>query len=162
MAEKTLKTAAQYAEAIVRELEAREMTISFAESCTGGLLAATIVGVSGASHVFRESYVTYCDESKRDLLCVPQKALDRYTAVSKEVACQMAFGAMHNAKSDVAVSVTGYADGEDAGHVFVAVTLRIKNVTRCLAKELHLTGDRNQVRKKTVRRALKLLWNHLG
>ena len=160
-----MRTAKQLAQAIVERLCEQGKTVTFAESCTGGLTAATLVSVSGASNVFREGYLTYCDESKRDLLGVSQESLTAHTAVSESVALEMADGARVKAKADYAISVTGYADGEvdQAGHVFVGFA-GWDEADRDLSYEvleLRLTGDRNTVRKKAVYRALKFLWERL-
>lgn len=164
MAEKGMRTAHQFAEAIVRKLEEQGNTVTFAESCTGGLVAATLVGVSGASHVFREGYLTYCDESKRDLLGVSQKTLDACTAVSHETAYEMAWGALRRSGADYAIAVTGYADGEEefGGHRVIVACASKTRKDRVSCCERWYTGDRNTVRRKAAFQALKLLWEAIN
>ena len=108
-------------------LKARGETVSFAESCTGGLLAARLVGVPGASNVLEESHVTYSDAAKTRVLGVKPETLVAHTAVSAECAREMAEGARRISGADWAVSTTGYAgpdggaDGTPVGTVFIAV-----------------------------------------
>ena len=82
--------------------------ISFAESCTGGLLAATMINVEGASDVIGESYVTYSNEAKTKLLGVNPDTIVKYDVVSREVANEMAFGLYQRTHAEVCISVTGY------------------------------------------------------
>lgn len=94
---------------LLQKLTADGKTITFAESCTGGLLAAGFTAAPGASAALKQSYVTYCDEAKAELLGVSPAALAAYTAVSAPVAAQMAQGARRRAGADLAISVTGLA-----------------------------------------------------
>lgn len=90
-------------------LEAKNMTLVTAESCTGGLIAATMTHKSGASKVFDRGFITYSNQSKIDLLNVNELLLEQHGAVSAEVAQTMAQGALNNSQADLAVSVTGIA-----------------------------------------------------
>lgn len=163
MASEYMRTAGEFAEAIVRRLEREGQTVTFAESCTGGMVASTLVGVPGASHVFRESYVTYCDEAKHRLLGVSEETLAAHTAVSFKAAEEMAKGAAGRADADYAVAVTGYADGDEAhaGLVYIACAFRPQDGGLTLTREFHLTGDRNGVRRKAAYRAMKFLWEYI-
>ena len=96
-------------EELVRLLAKKQMTITTAESCTGGLIAGTIVNVAGASDVLNEGYVTYSNEAKQRLVHVKAETLERFGAVSEETAREMAAGAAKAAGSDVAISATGIA-----------------------------------------------------
>lgn len=96
-------------EALVHYLKARGLTLSLAESCTGGMCAARIVDVSGASDVFIGSAVCYANSAKTAILGVNKKTLERYGAVSKYTASEMAKGARGVFSSDIAISVTGIA-----------------------------------------------------
>lgn len=96
-------------EKLVRLLAKKQMTITTAESCTGGLIAGTIVNVAGASDVLNEGYVTYSNEAKQRLVHVKAETLERFGAVSEETAREMAAGAAKAAGSDVAISATGIA-----------------------------------------------------
>ena len=100
--------------AIIDLLESNKMTLSTVESCTGGLIASSIVSVSGASEVFKCGLVTYSNKSKRKLAGVKKGTLDKHGAVSAQVATEMAKGGAAATKSDVCISVTGIA-GPDGG-----------------------------------------------
>ena len=113
-------------EKVVKQLNTKHMLLTTAESCTGGMVASSIVNVSGASNVFHQGYITYCDEAKNSILNVPAEILDEYKAVSPQVACKMALGALSIAAADIAVSVTGVAgpsteDGKPVGLVYIGV-----------------------------------------
>lgn len=92
-----------------RLLREKGLTVSTAESCTGGMLAHTITNMPGSSDYFKSGFVTYTDEMKHRLLGVPKEVLDRYTAVSKETAYHMVEGLVERTGSDLGVSVTGIA-----------------------------------------------------
>ncbi|MCU0885516.1 MAG: CinA family protein [Beijerinckiaceae bacterium] len=96
----------------VRVLEAcrrHKSMLATAESCTGGMVAAALTGIAGSSDVVERGFVTYSNEAKCELLGVPAALIDRYGAVSAEVAAAMAEGALRHARAFVAVSVTGIA-----------------------------------------------------
>ncbi|MDY6314282.1 MAG: nicotinamide-nucleotide amidohydrolase family protein, partial [Clostridia bacterium] len=96
-------------EELVKVLTDKKMTVSTAESCTGGLISKLITDVSGSSEVFRYGFVTYANEAKINILGVWDEALSQYGAVSEPVAVLMSCGARRVSKSDIAVSVTGIA-----------------------------------------------------
>src|SRR5436190_12333513 len=87
----------------------RGVKLVLAESCTGGLLAAALTAIGGSSDVVERGFVTYSNESKRELLGVPGPDLDEYGAVSERVARQMAEGALERSHADLSVSITGIA-----------------------------------------------------
>lgn len=95
--------------AAVNNLAAAGLTVATAESCTGGLIAAAITGVPGASAVFRYGWVTYCNEAKERELGVPPALIEEHTVVSEPVVAAMALGAMRQAGADLAVAVSGNA-----------------------------------------------------
>jgi nicotinamide-nucleotide amidase len=101
---------------IVRLLKQREMTLATAESCTGGLISSRITDVPGASEVFTQGFVTYANEAKISMLGVSAEDLNAHGAVSEQIACQMAAGALHASGASIAVAVTGIA-GPDGGTV---------------------------------------------
>ncbi len=104
-------------EVVVRLLKEKKLTITAAESCTGGMFAAAITDVPGASEVLSSSYVTYSNESKIKELGVPAEVIERYGVVSKETAEAMAAGVKERSGADIAISVTGFAGPEfDPGH----------------------------------------------
>lgn len=112
------------AEVVVHKLQRRGLSLSSAESATGGLFATSITDVAGASQIFARGYVTYDEEAKISILGVDPSTINQYTVVSSEVAKEMAHGAMIQAGSDIAISVTGFAgptadDGRLPGTAFI-------------------------------------------
>ena len=94
---------------IVNLLAEKGLKVSTAESCTGGLLAGTIVNVPGASNVFGAGFITYSNDAKRKYLGVGKKTLKKYGAVSRECAKEMAKGVAKEAKADIGIATTGIA-----------------------------------------------------
>lgn len=118
----TLPAAAQQAVIdLLRTTCDRGLTLSTAESCTGGLVASLITDVPGLSHAFERGFVVYTERAKTEILGVPAALIDRHGAVSRAVALAMAEGGLDNSAADVCLSVTGYAgpsgDGGEAGLV---------------------------------------------
>lgn len=144
---------------VVNLLEKNELTISTAESCTGGLLAGRIINVPGVSDVYKEGFITYTNKAKRKTLGVNKATLKKYGAVSAQTAREMALGAALEADSDVSVSVTGIAgpdggtDEKPVGLVYIGVC--VKNKVH--VEEFRFSGDRANVREQTVISALGLL-----
>ena len=145
--------------AVADLLIANELSLTCAESCTGGLLSGRIINVPGVSEVYKCGYVTYSNKAKRRLLGVKKSTLQKYGAVSQQAAEEMAKGAALAAKADVAVAVTGIAgpDGgtEDkpAGLVYIACCVKGK-VT---VKKNQFDGNRSKVRESAVSAALSLM-----
>ena len=111
-------------EVVVRILKEKELTIASSESCTGGMFAAAITDVAGASDVISSSYVTYSNESKIKELGVPAETIERFGVVSKETAEAMAAGTKKRSGADIAVSITGFAGpesdpGYEAGEAYI-------------------------------------------
>jgi nicotinamide-nucleotide amidase len=97
------------------------LTLAAAESCTGGMIASLLTDVPGVAHVFERGFVVYSEAAKREMLGVSPDLLDRWGAVSREVAIAMAEGALSNSRADIAISVTGFADaGPEPGLVHFA------------------------------------------
>ena len=146
---------------LARTAEARHLTVSVAESCTGGLIGATITDFPGASSFFLGSAVTYSNEAKERLLGVPRGILFAYGAVSGQTAACMAKGAAKLYGSDISVAVTGIAGPGGAtpekpvGLVFISVTDGSKTRT----ERFVFDGDREAVREQTVFNALRMLNN---
>jgi len=103
---------ATLSESVVRAALSAHVSVATAESCTGGMVAAAITDVAGASAVFRGGVVSYHDDAKRELLGVDRAALETYGAVSEEVARRMAEGARTRLETDLAVAITGIAGPE--------------------------------------------------
>jgi len=139
------------------------LTISTAESCTGGLLAGKLINYPGISSAFNEGFITYSNEAKIKHLNVPKDILMKHGAVSSQTAKEMALGVAINTKSNIGISVTGIAgpDGgtteKPVGLVYVGVSIN-GNVSTI---KLNLTGDRQKIRNKTVVLALDFLRKQL-
>ena len=144
---------------VVNLLEKNELTISTAESCTGGLLAGRLINVPGVSDVYKEGFITYTNKAKRKTLGVNKSTLKKYGAVSEQTAKEMAVGAALAADTDISISVTGIAgpdggtDEKPVGLVYVGVC--IKDIVH--VEKFRFSGDRANVREQTVISALGLL-----
>ena len=144
---------------LVTKLTKKHYTISAAESCTGGLLAAAIVNVSGASRVFERSYVTYADLAKEDLVKVSRATLSRFGAVSSQTAEEMALGCAKAAGADVGLSTTGIAgpEGGTPDKPVGLVYIGCKVCGRYTVRKCLFGGDRAKIRENTVSSALSLM-----
>jgi nicotinamide-nucleotide amidase len=143
------------AQSVVKKLTKKKATLSVAESITGGGLAAAITDVAGSSKVFFGGVIAYDDEVKVRELFVNKKSLSKFTAVSEEVAKEMAVGALKKFKTDYAIATTGVAGpgkayGQKAGTVWVAIASK-KEV---FAIALSLAGSRDLIRHATIESAL--------
>lgn len=144
---------------VIGLLKRANMTLTTAESCTGGLLAGTLINVPGASEVFNEGYITYANESKHKILGVKNKTLKNEGAVSEACAKEMAKGAAKAAGARAAVAVTGIAgpgggtEEKPVGLVYISCCIDGKVWVECY----HLNGDRQKIREITVKRALDML-----
>lgn len=139
---------------------ARKIRIVTAESCTGGLIAGLLTEIPGSSDVVERGFVTYSNEAKEECLGVAHALLDKYGAVSAEVARAMADGALRHARAELAVAVTGVAGpgGGSAQKPVGLVYIALAN-GRGISSNEYRFGDigRDQVRLATVREALELL-----
>jgi nicotinamide-nucleotide amidase len=150
------------AAAAVHSLVERRETLATAESLTGGLVAATIVEIPGVSSVFRGGVVVYATELKHALAGVPEKLLADRGPVDADVAEALAAGARERCGADWGLATTGVAgpepqDGKPVGLVYVAVAGPAGTTVR----ELHLTGNRADVRTGSVTAVLELLVDQL-
>ncbi|MFC3070363.1 CinA family protein [Phenylobacterium soli] len=150
------------AQAVLARACELKLSLVTAESCTGGLLASLLTDVPGMSHAFERGFVTYTHEAKHEMLGVAQAILDGPGAVSKACAIAMAEGALANSKGDLAVSVTGFAEGgsdQPAGLVHFACAARGKATTH----RVELFGDvgRAKVRIRALETALGMLQDQL-
>src|SRR6266850_1830221 len=154
------------ARALLDLCRARKLTIATAESCTGGLVAATLTEIPGSSDVFERGFVTYSDAAKAAMLGVPTSILERFGAVSRETAEAMAQGALAQSEADLAVSITGIAGpgggtpGKPVGLVHFAAAARSG---RLIHHERRF-GDigRAEVRNASVMEAFALLHELAG
>ena len=148
---------------ITRILIHRKMTVTAAESCTGGLVAGTLVNADGISEVFKESYVTYSNEAKHKLLGVKKETLEKYGAVSRQTAAEMAEGAVRAAGADASVVTTGVAgpgggtEEKPVGLVYIGCCVK----GRTILKRCFYGGNRQGVRHSAVKEALEILYCQL-
>ena len=147
-------------EAVVAELLIEnKLTIATAESCTGGLLSGRLINYPGISSVFMEGVVTYSNQSKIRLLDVKPETLEKYGAVSQEVAKEMAEGIYKSAGTSIGISVTGIAgpagetETSPVGLTYIGICMN--GTTK--VKKLNLSGDRNRIRNMITTSALDLL-----
>ncbi|MBQ1257991.1 MAG: competence/damage-inducible protein A [Clostridia bacterium] len=144
---------------VLKMLKDRKKRVSFAESCTGGMLASSLVDISGASDVFDMSFVTYSNEAKSKLLGVDPGILTSFGAVSPECARAMAIGAREKSNADYALSITGIAgpDGGTEEKPVGLVYIGIADREGGWAHKFLFRGSREQVRISSVKHALNLL-----
>lgn len=149
---------------LVNFLIANNIRIATAESCTGGMVASSIVNVSGASEVFFEGLVTYSNLSKENRLGVKKDTLMEFGAVSEETAKEMAYGLLGE-NVDIAVSTTGIAGPnggtvqKPVGLVYIGIAMPL---TETIAIKNNFVGNREQVRKSAKNAALFYTWQHLN
>ncbi len=151
---------------VVKYMSENDVTLTAAESCTGGLFSTVITSVSGASNVFKGSSVVYTEEMKMKMLGVSKSTLDKYSVYSPECASEMCIGARKLADADYAVAITGIAgpnggtNEKPVGTVYVSVMGGSKTVTKNLRLNNEMEYgrlDREGIRTMTVFRALEML-----
>ena len=147
---------------VVKLLRRKKLKISFAESCTGGLLASTITSISGSSKIFDLGFITYSNQSKIDILKVPKQIIAKHGAVSYETCISMVKNLSKISKSNISISVTGIA-GPKGGTIKKPVGLvyiGIKKANKILVKKyLFKYKKRNLIQRATVLKALNLVLN---
>ena len=156
---KSSKHQLSIASQLLQECQNRDIKITTVESCTGGLISALLTSIPGSSAVIERGFVTYSNDAKIDMVGVPFALIEQYGAVSEEVCCAMAEGAIKNSLANLALAVTGIAgpDGgtpsKPVGLVFIACAYE-----GCITEynKLLLSGNREIVRIKTVEKALEI------
>ena len=149
---------------IVKLLTKKKLTVSFAESCTGGLLASSITSISGSSKVFNMGLVTYSNNAKVKLLQVPKKTITKYGAVSYETCLSMVKNLSKISKSNISISITGVAGPnggtkeKPVGLVYIGLKKGSKIIIK---KNLFKSKKRISIQKATVNQALKMILNIL-
>ena len=149
---------------IVKLLTKKKLTVSFAESCTGGLLASSITSISGSSKVFNIGLVTYSNNAKIKLLKVPKKTITKYGAVSYETCLSMLKNLSKISKSNISISITGVAGPsggtkeKPVGLVYVGLKKGSKIIIK---KNLFKSKKRISIQKITAKQALKMILNIL-
>ena len=149
---------------IIQFMTEHKLTLSAAESCTGGMFSARVINTPGASAVYEAGFVTYANKAKHKLIGVKKKTLKEYSAVSKETAKEMVKGTLKATGADYAVSITGIA-GPGGGTVEKPVGLVYIGCGRkhhIVVKQYHFSGDRTQIREARVENALLQLWEVLA
>jgi nicotinamide-nucleotide amidase len=150
----------QDAEALLDACRTRGIRLATAESCTGGLIAATLTAVPGASDVMERGFVTYSNDAKIELLGVPRELIARVGAISDEVAAAMAEGALARSHADIAVSVTGVAGpgGGSPEKPVGLVCFGLAQRGRPVANDRRIFhGDRTAIRAAAVAHAFALI-----
>ncbi len=149
---------------IVRLLKKKRFKISFAESCTGGLLSSTITSVSGSSKVFTFALVTYSNQSKNHVLKVPKQIIRKHGAVSMQCCLSMLNNLSKISRTNISISITGIAGPnggtkrKPVGLVYVGIKKRNKvKIHKCLFKN----KGRSYIQKAIVRKSLGLILNIL-
>jgi len=142
----------------------QSLTLSVAESCTGGNLSALLTSISGSSTYFDRGYITYSNEAKIDMLDVDTEILERFGAVSEQTAFEMVNGVIQNSHSDIAVSITGIA-GPTGGTVekpvgMVCFGFCVKD--KHFVKTQHFSGDRETVVASSVDFVIQTLVDELS
>ena len=149
---------------VVKILNKKRLNVSFAESCTGGLLSSTITSISGSSKVFTIGLVTYSNQSKINLLKVPKNIIRKHGAVSYDVCFFMVKNLNKISKTDISVSITGIAGPKGGtkkkpvGLVFIGIKKDNKTLIR---KYLFKNKKRNSIQRKAVSKALNLILSFL-
>lgn len=135
-------------------------TLALAESCTGGMLSASIVSVPDSSEYFLGSVVAYSNAAKRDLLNVKESTLETFGAVSEETAVEMAVGVLSQIRADYAIAVTGIAGPSGGGlqKPVGTVCFAIASRSRTISWTSHFEGKRKVVMSQAVDEALLRLW----
>ena len=136
----------------------KKLTVTTAESCTGGMIASSIVSVSGSSAIFKSSVVTYSNDMKSKILNIPLKLINENGAVSKIIAYTMASNVLDLMDSDLSIAVTGIAgpDGGSKNKPVGLVHIGIGTKKNIVTKRYIFKGNRLKVRQETTLEALKL------
>ena len=150
-------------EQIILKLVEKNITLSTAESCTGGSLGKIITSVPGVSSIYGFGFITYANEAKEKILGVSHETLENHGAVSFETALEMAKGARNVSGSDIAVSVTGIAGPgggtaeKPVGLIYIAISDKNGEEYR----KLNLSGSRDEIRQKTCKCVFMLIKERL-
>lgn len=145
---------------VIKLLEGK--TLVTAESCTGGGIGAALTAVPGSSAVYKGGIISYTNWVKKNLLNVDSQKLEKYGAVSAEVAKAMAQGARNALQADIAVSVTGLAGpgGDDFGNPVGTVYIGYADKFRTECVPFRFSGDREEVRNQAIQAALKIVLDY--
>ena len=145
---------------IVKLLTKKKLTVSFAESCTGGLLASSITSISGSSKVFNIGLVTYSNNAKVKLLQVPKKTITKYGAVSYETCLSMVKNLSKISKANISISITGVAGpaGGTKAKPVGLVYIGLKKGSKIIVKKNYFKSKKRiSIQKATAKQALKMI-----
>ena len=145
---------------LVKKLKRRKLKVSFAESCTGGIISSMITSISGSSEVFNFSIITYSNKSKIELLNVPKKILKKHGAVSMEVCLSMLKNLSKINKKNISLSITGIAgpNGGTKKKPVGLVFIGLKIMSKIIIKKFFFKGKtRSLVQKAAAKKALELI-----
>ena len=149
---------------IVRLLKKKKLKISFAESCTGGILSSAITSVNGSSKVFKLGLVAYSNQSKTKVLKIPKKIIKKYGSVSYQVCLAMVKNVSKISETNMSVAITGIAGPSGGTKIkpvgLVYVAIKKGNRTK-VKKYLFKNKGRSYIQKATVRKSLELISNFL-
>lgn len=150
---------ANMAARVLRAASSRKWSLSTAESCTGGLMASLLTDIEGLSGCFERGFVAYSPEAKTEMLGIERIAIERHGAVSREIALEMAKGALACSRADLAAAITGFAGPagkhDEAGLVYVAVQARNG---KAVHRECHFgNAGRDRTRQLATLAALEML-----
>ena len=147
---------------VVQKLIKKKLKISFAESCTGGMLSSSITSISGSSKIFSLGFITYSNKAKIDILKVPKKIITKYGAVSKECCLSMVKNLSKITKTNISVSVTGIAGpsggttSKPVGLVYIGIK---KGKKLIIQKNIFINKDRISTQKLATAKVLKSIIN---
>ena len=145
---------------LVKLLSKKKLKVSFAESCTGGLLSSSITSINGSSKIFTIGLITYSNQAKINILKVPKKIIMNHGAVSYETCLSMLKNLNRISKTDISISITGVAGPnggtkeKPVGLVFIGIK---KNNKILVKKYLFKNKKRTSIQKATVNKALNLI-----
>ena len=146
---------------VVQKLIKRKLKISFAESCTGGLLSSAITSISGSSKIFNLGLVTYSNRAKINVLKVPKEIISKYGSVSEECCLSMVKNLSKISKANISISITGIAGPnggtklKPVGLVYIGVKKGNKIITK---KNLFKNKNRKSIQKITAKTALNIIY----
>ncbi|WP_137597535.1 competence/damage-inducible protein A [Paucilactobacillus kaifaensis] len=153
------------AKEVVTNLRQRGLTITAAESLTGGLFQSSICGIAGASNIFNGGFVTYANDAKKDLLQIDPQIIDQYGVVSRQTAIAMAMGSRRIMNADIGISFTGVAgpdslEGNLAGTVWIGLDVKGETTVAKLV-QLPQSDSRQAIREKSVLTGLQMILSRL-
>jgi len=146
---------------IIKKLIKNKITISVAESCTGGLIASEITSVPKSSNIFNLGLVTYSNQSKEKLLKIKKQNLKKYGAVSAQICKDMVENLFKLSKTDLCISTTGIAGPSGGSKLkpvgLVYIGIKFKKISKIYMYNFNKKLERNKIQKKTVNTAFNLL-----